>query len=305
MKIKNIIASLLIFNLLNAPIFALELDTSIDDDIRRNYNPDKIEKDLSLPTLPKILNEPQNTVKPTVVQTSTQPSLSVLKQVNYAKTPRIEAKIQQKKPASKVTYQQNLPQRTSYATLIKGTKVRLRLLNNLSDRTRRGTTLSFVSTYPITTTYFTIPTGTIFYGTVAESHRPQLSGNGGLIVLNINRFVINDQEYSINSEVTKASSKKIFFNTIKGKRKYINSVFKSMKPGVNFMWKMAKVSGNLARGGSSIILSPFSLALGVLTAGGNVIISPALALFYKGDSIYFKEGCNFEIVLIQDVFIYN
>lgn len=34
------------------PAFALELDTSVDDEIRRNYNPSKLEQ--TLPALPKV-----------------------------------------------------------------------------------------------------------------------------------------------------------------------------------------------------------------------------------------------------------
>lgn len=279
------------------PLYALDLDTSIDDDIRKNYNPNKIEDDLNLPSLPKILNDNQpKNIKPISKTTQTTSKL----------TPQVKAQVQQnnlrqipniKKPQT--------TQKTSYATISKGSKIRLAINNSISDSTRRGTKLSFVLRYPVTTTYFTIPAGTVFYGEILNSHRPQFSANGGLIVLNINKFVIDNQVYSINTTVTNANGKRIFFNNIKGKRKYIRSAFKSMKPGFRYMGKMAGISGDLIRSGSTAILSPFSLAIGVVTAAGNVIISPALALFYKGDHIYVKEGSNLEVKLVQDLFIYR
>lgn len=42
---------------LSVPVMALELDTSVDDEIRRNYNPSKLEQ--TLPALPKVApNQP-------------------------------------------------------------------------------------------------------------------------------------------------------------------------------------------------------------------------------------------------------
>ncbi len=297
----------LLFTLLSMPCFSLDLDTSIDDEIRKNYNPNKIEEDMELPALPKIFNEVSNQNSKPLANKSLQPK------TNYSQPqpqPQAQAQAQahaqtpnlQPLPAK---YSKPFAAKTSYATLKKGTKIPLILNNNISDGTRKGTKISLISRYPVTTTYFTIPAGTIFYGEILDSHRPQLTGNGGLLVLNINKFVVDNQIYSIDSDVTNANYKKIFFNNIKGKRKYINSTFKSMRPGFRYLGKMASVSGNLMQRGSTIILAPFSLALGTLVAAGNVFISPALGLFHKGGSIGLKNGTPVEIVLLEDVFIYK
>ena len=260
------------------PVMALGLDTSVDDEIRRNYNPEKIEQDLALPVLPKILNESKSQTIP----------ISELK---------VQAKPSQYKQVASANLKEN------YAIIKKGTKIRVKILGGVSDKTRKGTQLSFISRYPVSTTYFTIPTGTMFKGEVIQSHRPQLSANGGLIVIKVNSVILNNQVHPIEASITKAGSKKIFLNNIKGNRKYLSSMFKSVKPSINFFTKMLALSGNLARDGSSIVIAPFSLAFGIVALGGNIAIAPALALFYKGDSIYIHDGGNFEIKLLQDVFI--
>lgn len=269
---------MLVFNLLGTQVFAAEFDTSINDDIRKNYNPSKLEEDMALPALPKIYNENNNNIQPVKANHTSKP-------------------IQKYKSYSKVEQ--------SYIVLKKGTKIKLKSLNNVSDTTAKGTKLTFVSTYPISTTYYTIPTGTVFKGFVLNSHGPQLSGNGGLIVLGINSIILNDEIQPIDAYVTKAKSKMIFFNNIKGKRKYMNSMLKAMKPGCNYFKKMLKITGILANDRSSIILTPFSLSAGVLGLAGNIIISPVKAIFHKGNSIYISAGSEFEIKLSQDVFIYN
>lgn len=274
---KKFVILLLIINFLSMPVLAAALDTSIDDDIRKNYNPSKLEKDMALPALPNIINE-------------------------YSTKP---VKTNLSKPIQQYTSYSRAEKSYSYIHLKKGTKFRLKLLNTVSDRSQKGTKLNFVSIYPVSTTYFTIPTGTIFKGYVINSHGPQLSGNGGLIVININSIILNNEVQPISSKVTGANSKMIFSNNIKGKRKYISSMFSSTRPGYNFFKKMMGVTGRLASDKSSLILTPFSIAAGVIVWGGNIFISPALALFYKGGPIYLREGSEIEVKLLQDVFIYS
>lgn len=288
---KNILSLILIINLLCAPVLALELDTSLDDEVRKNYNPNKIEQDYKLPQLPKIQEEPavkpiSYTAKPpTTTSATTAPQLKPI-------TGSI------KKPAARHSDE-------NYAILKQGTKIRVRSLSRISDRSRRGTKVSFVSEYPVSTTYFTIPMGTTFKGEIVRSHKPQFGANGGLIVIKIDSVVLRGQTQPFNAKITKADSKKIFFNNIKGKRKYTASMLKSMRPGVGFFKKMWRTTTYLAGDGTSILVSPFSLAIGCFGLGGNVMVSPALAMFHKGGSISIPEGSDFEIKLMQDVFIYN
>lgn len=288
---------------ISSPVFALEFDTSLDDEIRKNYNPNKIEKDMQLPALPRVFNEkPASTttvvnskpdltpIKKPIEQAQTQPqTLSIRKQ---------QSSISQKQPVAKLSAE-------SYATLKYGTKIKVRSLSTISDKTKKSTRVSFVSTYPVSATYFTIPAGTVFKGEVINSHRPQFTSNGGLIKIKVNSVILNGQTQALEACITKANHKKIFQNNIKGKRKYLSNMFKSTKPGCHFCKKMIRVTAYLASDGSSIIIAPFSFIAGFAAVAGNIIVSPVLATFKKGGSIAINEGSDFEIKLIQDMYIYK
>lgn len=116
---------------------------------------------------------------------------------------------------------------------------------------------------------------------------------------------MNGHSQQLEGSITRANSKKIFFNNIKGKRQYMSSMIKSTKNGRHFFKKMLRVTAYLSSDGSSILIAPFSLIAGVLGVAANVICSPALAVFYKGGAISINEGSDFEIKLLQDVYIYK
>lgn len=283
-------------NILSMPVLALEFDTSIDDEIRKNYNPSKIEEDMALPMLPNILNieEKNNNVSistPTTTKTLT-------------KTTTIQKTVQ-KAPVKNIRPQINRTVGKNYAVLKAGTKIRVKLLSGISDHSKKGTKVVFVSKYPVSTTYFTIPSGTIFEGVITGVHKPQLSGNGGLIEINANSMIINNSIQPLTASITKANFKNIFFNKIKGERKYIQSMIKAAKPGCHFFGKMMKVTTNLKNDGSSVILAPFSITAGLIALTSNVAASPVLAMFYKGDTIFLRSGCDIELKLRQDIIIYN
>lgn len=268
------------------PVFSMDLDTSVDDNIRRNYNPDKLEEDMNLPALPRVLN---GNVKQSKPPASTE--INELPQIQKSQI---------------TTQNANSHTEQKYCAIIrKGTKIKVRSLNNISDHSKKGYRVSFVSLYPVSTTYLTIPSGTVFRGEVVKTHRPELSANGGLIILKINSMTLNNEVQPIEAHVTKADNKLVFFNNIKGRRKFFNSMVQSTKNGRHFFTKMMRVTGNLATDGSSIFVAPFSIALGVLTLGANILISPALALLHKGGPISINAGSEFELKLIQDLYIYN
>lgn len=264
---RKILSILIIFNFLCMPVLALELDTSVDEEIRRNYDPNKLEKDVlpPLPLLPEIL-------KHEAPQTKT---ITTSKKEAIPATPR------------------------KYATLKKGTKFRVKLYTNISDRSKVGAGLTFVNMYPVTTTYFTVPTGAQFKGRILDSHTPQYGGNGGLIVIQVDKLVLKNGSQNINASITKANHKKIFLNNIKGKHTYMKGIVKSVAPGSRFMSKMMTLTVTLAKDGASIILTPFSLASGVLVFGFNAIMSPVFAIFSKGGSISIPAGADFEIKLLD------
>lgn len=292
-RVRRFLISVLIINFLCLPVLALDnLDTNVDEEIRKNYNPNKLEDDMSLPALPKILRDN------TQGNSSNQHASNMFVE-NQNKNPKIDI---QPTKISKNVFANN---RQNCAVLKKGTRIKLQLQNNISDKMRKGTKVSFVSLYPVSTTYFSIPMGTVFKGEIINSHKPQFGGNGGLIVLELNSMVINNEIMPIHAHVTKANHKLIFCNNIKGKRKYLSGMLKSTKPGLHFYSKMFRVTENLARDGSSIIVAPFSLAAGVIVLGGNIMASPFLGTFYKGNDISVKNGSEFEVKLVQDVYIYN
>ena len=288
---KKFLILFLTMNILIPSAFALDFDLSIDEDIRRNYNPSKIDDDAALPVLPNILTNPAEIKEMPVATLSTKKSTIQ------------NATIQKKLD----TIIQPVPNNFegSHATLKAGTKINAKLMANISDRSKKGFKIKFISRYPVSTTYYTIPKGTVFHGEVVDSHMPQLTGNGGLIVIKVDSMTVNDSIQPINATITRAHSKKIFFNNIKGKRRYINNVAKSIRPGTRFFSKMMGVTSRLANDGSSIIIVPFSITAGLIGFGANTIISPVLALFSKGDPIYIHGGSDFEIKLQEDVIIYN
>ena len=187
----------------------------------------------------------------------------------------------------------------------KGKKFSVRLQTNISSSTPQNSRLSFVSRYPETSPYITIPAGTIFKGRVTDSHPPQLTGNGGLIVINVDQMVYNGRTYEVDAKISMANDKHIFFNNIKGKRMYLRSIPKSIKPGARFFKKMWRKTKNLARNenGIEIILTPFTLLTGTVVYVVNFVSSPVLALFYKGKSITIPSGTLFTIQLREDAVI--
>lgn len=269
---------------LHSSACAFELDTSVDDEIRKKYNPSKLEQDMALPALPKILTESPNNVKnvnnPTNVSKPPTSSVYAVKHVDYYKSEQKAIRLK------------------------KGTRIKLRLMNSVSDATQKGAKLSFSSIREVKTKYYTIPVGTMFQGYVVNSHKPQLSGNGGLIVLNINSMIIDDEVQPISAKVVKVNSKHIFKNNIKGKRTYLKSVVNSAKPGFRFYNRMVQVSTRYVHRTAGVIVTPLSLASGVVVLGTDVLTSPVVSLFKKGGHIALREGSEIEVKLNQDVFVY-
>lgn len=200
------------------------------------------------------------------------------------------------------TYYKNNAKNSTYV-VPRGKKFKVRIQQTVSDKTIEGTRISFVSMYPETSTYVTIPAGTVFKGRVANTHEPYLSGNGGLIMINVDQMVYRGKIYDINAKVSVANGKRIFFNNIKGKRMYFQSFPKALKPGTSFFKKMWRVTCKLAQNdsGVEIILTPFSLLTGSVVYAVNFVASPVLALFYKGKSITIPADSPFIIQLREDV----
>lgn len=289
---KKYFSFLLIINFLCMPImpvFAADFDTSIDDDIRRNYNPSKIEQDMDLPALPKNLEAEETHSVPvnqyqSQYKTQTQMFQPVKKQPCYTSRVNVDG---------------------NYAVIKKGTKFRTKLMTGISDKTRKGSAVTLMTRYPVSTTYFTLPKGTLLQGKIEDSHPPLWTGNGGLIVIKVHSVVLNGGEQQLNAKVTEANFRNIFFNNIKGPRRYARSMFNDMRPGVDFYKRMIASTGRLLNDGGAAIWSPFPFVAGILGLGANVMVAPVIAIFSKGGAVYLRAGSDIEVKLTQDMIIYN
>lgn len=271
------------------PVFALDLDTSVDDEIRRTYDPSKLEQ--SLPSLPKTAPS-QNTSPKNMPAPQTPPkSLPV--------TPDAKPQIGVKKFQNDFKYDKSTAIRIK-----KGTKFRVKSNSVISDYLKEGARVSFTSVKPVTQRYVTITEGTRFTAVVKNSHMPQFTGNGGLIVLMVDSMTFNGQTRSVHAKITKANLKKIFFNNIKGKRAYWKGVAKQIDKGENFYKKTRRTSRKLADNPLGILISPIPTITGILVYAVNFAGSPLFAIWYKGGRISIPAGSEFEIKLLEDVYLY-
>ena len=144
-------------------------------------------------------NNVSQTTKPVSKQPSTPPSTVVTQPAVIPQKPV--------NTANNSYYKNNL--KNSYV-VPKGKKFKVRLQQTISDKTPEGTRISFVSVYPETSTYITIPSGTIFKGKISDSHPPYITGNGGLIVINVDQMIYKGKAYEIDAKVSVANGKRIF-----------------------------------------------------------------------------------------------
>ena len=148
-----------------------------------------------------------------------------------------------------------------------------------------------------------IPVGTIFKGYIENSHTGQITGNGGLIEIKVTSMTFNGKTYSINGKITKANSKNVFLNNIKGKRQYLSNVGKQLKKGVNIYNKVHSISSLIPNNPVNKFLSPVSAVIGAAGTVTNTVVSPVIAVFQKGQNISLPGGTVFEIKLTHDVYV--
>ena len=293
MFVKNISTIFIIFMLLATPVFALELDTSVDDEIRRTYDPSKLEQ--SLPALPKTAPTQQNTVSKTP-QTTQAPKTAPK---SLPSTPVAKPQLGVKKLPNEYKFDKSTAIRIK-----KGTKFRVKSNSVISDYLKEGARVSFTTIKPVTQRYITVMDGTKFTAVVEDSHQPQMSGNGGLVVLMVDSITVNGQTRSVHGKITKANMKKIFFNNMKGKRSYWKGVANQVDKGENFYKKTRRTSSKLADNPVGILISPIPVLTGMVVYAVNFAGSPLFALFSKGGRISIPAGSEFEIKLLEDVYLY-
>lgn len=321
---KKVLSLLLMVLYLNSgTCFSLEyIDDSIDKSLRDKYDTKKIETDL-LPELPKNLPDFDDNIQsdadifapsaappqkaadmPAEAEQTQKPPVT-----NVSKTPATPPAVQEKpavqtKPAVTKTTQKTAATAPKISIKMpKGKKFKVRITSQVSDRTPAGTRLSFVSRYPETATYVTIPSGTVFKGKVTDSHPPNITGNGGLIVIEVDEMVYKGKTYKIDAKISVANEKRIFFNNIKGKHQFWKGLVKSTTPGYNFFKKMWRCTCKYWKNdnGVEILLTPITFVSGTVVYVLNIAASPVLAIFSKGGSITIPKNADFVIQLREDI----
>lgn len=301
-SLKKVISSAFALLICAMPTYSINLDMSVDEEIRKNYNPSQLEID-ALPPVPEVKNSVPKTTpaKPVTSQTS-KPSTTTT-----SAPPKTVPTTEYANSTGRV--KKDLPKTSSkddFAAIKikKGTKFLVKSQTNVSDYSRAGAGLTFVSLEPVTKRYVTIPAGTVFKGVVTESHQPQATGNGGLIVIKADKMVYKGSTYSMNAKITKAGGKKIFLNNIKGKRQYWNGVAKQIDKGENYYRKTRRTSSKLANNPIGVLISPIPTLTGIVVYAVNLAGSPLFSIYYKGGHISLPAGTLYEIKLLDDLYMY-
>ena len=260
--------------------YAFDLDETVDDEIRKNYKDTKLIEDSgvryeeNLPDLPNI------------TKTQTQPKSSDVKgSVNIPKA---------------------LPE-SSYTggniKIKKGSSFNVVNMSVISDRQSRGTTVQFKSGSATKGKGYTIPAGTIFTGEIIESHQPQITCNGGLVAIRVYSMFYKGNTVPLNAYVIRAKDKKVFFNDIKGERKYLKTMWKNGNWGRSLFNRMLSLTVNLGSKSSTLVLTPFPLAYGTICLGANALVSPITAFFSKGGHVSIPAGSGFVLKLHDNVYV--
>lgn len=292
---KKIFFLLLLNVFLGNQAFALELDLSVDEEIRKNYNPSKLEQQ-NLPPLPKTTGSQSKTI--TTQPRPAQTTISAPPKTVPSTSEPVIKKVNKNLPGSTLTKDD-----FTAIKIKKGTKFRVKSNAIVSDYLHEGSKVSFTSLTPVYQKYITIPAGAVLRASVKDVHQPQMTGNGGLVVLVLESITFNGKTYSAHGKVTKANHKKIFVNNIKGKRQYWKGVANQIDKGENFYKKTRKTSSKLADNPIGVIISPIPTIIGIATYGVNLVLSPVISIAHKGGRISIPAGSEFEFKVQENIYL--
>lgn len=263
--------------------FCFDLDTTVDDEIRKNYNPTKLINDTNTVDFETLPDLPQNLINEGAGISNNNKS-------------QVKPTVQQYTPPKQVINIGNVKMK-------KGTSFNVVNIGKISDWQTKGAKVKFKTTSLINKRGYTLPSGTIFTGEIIESHQPQVSCNGGLVVIRVRNIVYKGQTIPINAYITRANDKMIFLNNIKGERTYLKTMWKKGNWGRSLFNRMLTLTINLGSEGSTFFLSPFPFLYGSLCLGANTLISPVTAFFQKGKHVSINSGSRFRIKLLKDAYI--
>lgn len=272
---------------------AFDLDATVDDEIRKNYNPTQLIDDVGGKN--SALNK---NIKATTEKKEIDPNLPSLPNIsNKKQTTTHNNNYTEVFPTPTVKY-------TGGNIKVKsGTTFNVTNSTSISDWQREGAKIKFTTKANTFGKDYTIPAGTIFIGEIIDSHQPQITCNGGLIVIRINSMFYKNQLIPITGYITRANDKKIFFNNIKGDRTFWKTTWRKGNWGRTLFNKMMTVSIGLGGESSTLVLTPFPFAYGTICLGLNAITSPICAFFSKGEHITIPAGSDFRIKLLDEVMI--
>ncbi|MCR5260670.1 MAG: hypothetical protein K6C94_02410 [Candidatus Gastranaerophilales bacterium] len=265
-------------------VYSAEADDSVDEYIKKKFNAEGS----SLPKLP-----------------STSPKS--IESQNFLDNPKptINAPVSQK-PQTKqnVTNLPSVPQKVNVRTtkLARGKKLHVKFKSNVSSSTQKGTTVSFTTQEPVYTKQITIPAGTKIYGSVVNSHNPQIFGNGGLVAIKADYIEYNGKTAYFEGNIVELNHKKILFNNIKGSNGYTAGVKKVMRPAQTFYNKSLKVTKKLWKS-PGCILTPVTYLPGAVFLAGDAVVAPFIAVFHKGNRAYVKAGTTATVKLTSPAYI--
>ncbi len=264
------------------PVLAYDLDTSVNSQIEQKYDSNKLNKDMNVnQTSTNSNNKPPKT---TPVFDNSTPSVT---KVTNTVTNKIS----------------NITNLKSGTKIPSGTKFTVKSNVAVSGWSGVNSLLTFTSTENVYKSGVTIPSGTQFKGTITASHSGQITGNGGLIKIKITSMTINGKTIPVEGKITKANSKNVFFNNIKGARQYLQGVDNKINQGITFYKKARNLSSKMSSNPVGTVLSPLPTITGWVGSALCTVASPVTGLTQKGRNISLPSGTVYEIKLTQVAYI--
>lgn len=285
---KKAILILLATMIFTSPCFAIEADDSIDAVIKQKYNAGES----TLPKLPKTSPESIQSKNFLDVPTTTTNPAPTIK--NEPPTAPVQTGVTAPKVPTKVNVRS--------AKIPWGKKINVKFNNYVSDKATKGTKVVFVSQAPLITKNITLPTGTVIYGTVVNSHSPQMLGNGGLLSIKAEYITYQGKTSYCEGNIVALNHKQVLFNNIKGKNGYTKAVSKITKPARTFHAKSKKVSNKVWNSPVGI-LAPVIMVPSWLFSVGDYATAPFIALFHKGYNVSVQKGTTATIKFTEPVYI--
>ena len=327
-KFKNLLVCFVVMTFWGMPVLSLDLDSTVTDNNRSHYGVQTPQQNTNIsgnekvklpvvPALPKNANS--STIAPINIQYSGKiPNEEAIIPCNikvdkltidesiikskYADKNTILVKNETKKNTkiSKNTTKTTNVQNYRTYTLAKGTQFRAANRIKITDSLLEGQTVEFLTTQEIVTPYCKIPKNTKLTAKVVDSHKPQISCNGGLVALRIVSAYINGYTQPINAGIVKIKTDNLHFSNLKGEHTYLKTVCKKAKWGQNMFNKWAKTSSELANKGAGVILAPFPYIGGCVLAVSSTVTSPVTAILGKGGNLSIPANTVFTIKMYDD-----